>query len=152
MAVSIELNRRTLIVVLAAAAAAWAARSPSASTADVPATAPAEPGGLAKVRQAEVDTLRQGVDLATQLYSRGLTPTSADVDRLSRLLVETRLRLAASPADRAAVLRDGLAAAKDQEALATSRFKAGLCSDLDVADAEFYRLRLEEQVIEADQR
>jgi outer membrane protein TolC len=128
---------------MATVAAIGLLRGPDPSSAAGPTTVPAS--DLARIRQAELDTLKRAVDLAEQLYARGLAD-DVNWDRYSRELLETRLRFAETDADRLAVLHDGLTAARAREQLTRSRFKAGLCSDLDVAGAELARLQVEERL------
>jgi len=102
---------------------------------------------LSKAGQEEVDTLRNAIDVASQMFSRGLGPAE-DVDRLNRTLLQERMRMATSVDERIVALRDALTSAKAQEELASSRFKAGLVSQVAPLEAKAFRLSVEEQLSE----
>ncbi len=106
---------------------------------------PPRSAAVLKLQREQVDALREATELARQLFQRGLGPVE-DVNRLSRKLMETRLRIAATPAERAGVLADALAAAKGQDELLAQMFKAGLTNDMVVQEAKAYRLSIEELI------
>jgi outer membrane protein TolC len=102
---------------------------------------------LAKLRDERVDTLKKAVDLANQLYSRGLGDFAV-VSQCDRQMFEAKLDAAATPQDRIAVLRQSKDDADKTEKLAQDRFKAGLTSELDVTMATADRQKVEIQLAE----
>ena len=112
----------------------------SRSHADPPVTTrPVDVAGLKKQR---VTQLARASALAEQLYSRGLG-NFIDLLDVNRELIDASLTAAETHDERARVLGEAVSAAKKIEDLTTSRFRAGLTSDLDVARATAERLRVE---------
>ena len=143
MVIPIRRRHGTIGLALAlAASAGWWSRSMAEPP---PATQPADVAGL---KQQRVQTLRTASDLALQLYSRGLGDV-LPVLQCDEALAAARLAYAGTPAERLAALRDAKATADQHEALAASRFKAGLTSDLDVNLFKAHRLDVEIQLAEA---
>jgi outer membrane protein TolC len=111
-------------------------------------TAAAASPELKKIRQERVETLRQAVDFAQESFAKGVGPIE-EVERLNAMLMDARLRAAASADERAAVLREALAVAKQQEEMATQRVQTGLGTEVMRLEAKAYRLGVEERLAEA---
>ncbi len=135
-----------LVTAAAIAIAATAVLSPHTRAGDVPPAA-TQPSDLVKLRQERVESLKRAVDLATQLYDRGLGDFAV-LSQCDRQLFDAKLDAAATPQDRIAVLRDSKDDAVKTEKLTEDRFKAGLTNGLDVAMATSDRLKVEIQLAE----
>jgi RNA polymerase sigma factor (sigma-70 family) len=116
------------------------AQTPTPTTSATP--VPARSSDLASLRKQRIDALTRAFTLSKEMYSRGLIDFSL-VRNAERELLQARLEAADSTAARAQVLSEMLISAKDQETLVESRFKAGLCSDVDVAESTADRLQVE---------
>src|SRR5688572_8430831 len=71
---------------------------------------------VAELHKQRIDTLREGVEVARQSFSQGLS-TAEEVNRTERALLEAELQAAASPQQRVKLLHDGLVNARKFEEL-----------------------------------
>ena len=139
-------NTRTFaLVVLVVVAVACLLRLPSRTEAE-PAGATASPE-LAKLQQEQIATLHEALNMANQMFAAG-TGSIEEANRFNHMLIEAQLKAATSLKERMGILRDGLAAAKSQEDLATQKAKLGLATALAPVEAKAYRLGFEVKLAE----
>lgn len=133
---------RVLLLGLGVAAGGiYAARQPSASQA-APAEAPEVRPAVVTLRQERVATLQSARDIADRMFASGIG-TFEQVERMSRLLVDAQLALAATQKERADILSNAVKDAEKQEAMSEQRVKSGTATALESLEAKAYRLGLE---------
>lgn len=110
--------------------------------AQTPATGPSRSAALLARR---IELAQRGVDLARQLYERGLLDFAA-VGAAQQRLLRAHVDAATTPAQRLQTLRQLETQCRATLELVQSRFQAGLTTEFDVVTAEFQLLDVQVEI------